>query len=161
MRLIILRLEKFGFQFQVDENAVLLRKVDASCSSSPTTGRMPLPSLPVLSAISCSTQSPKLAMEGESTKVSLSRPCFGQFTHGSPQQGSRVLICMGYLRLQACISLHCILQQSFKVNAQQGGRHQPEMREGRIAPADIGVIQKDVPEVELFGDLLPVCCPGR
>ena len=35
---------------------------------------MPVPSLPVLSAISCSTQRPKLLMDGEATMVSLSRP---------------------------------------------------------------------------------------
>jgi len=42
--------------------------------SSPGTGTMPLPSLPVDSATSCSTQSPKEATDAGSTKVSLSWP---------------------------------------------------------------------------------------
>ena len=41
---------------------------------SPTTGTIPVPALPVLSATSCSAQSPKLARRREVMMVSLSRP---------------------------------------------------------------------------------------
>ena len=43
-------------------------------SGSSTTGRAPLPCLPVLSATSCSIQRPSDASEGGSASVSLSRP---------------------------------------------------------------------------------------
>ena len=41
---------------------------------------IPLPSLPVLSAMSCSTQSPKLLIDGEVTRVSFSEAPSGQRT---------------------------------------------------------------------------------
>ena len=43
-------------------------------SGSPSTGMMPRPSLPVLSARSCSSQYPKVATAGDMTRVSLSWP---------------------------------------------------------------------------------------
>ena len=47
------------------------RRRPASPSGSSATGRMPLPSLPVLSATSCSTHRPKLAIGSETTKREL------------------------------------------------------------------------------------------
>ncbi len=43
-------------------------------SGSRSTGTIPTPCLPVLSAMSCSAHEPKLAISGSATKVSLSRP---------------------------------------------------------------------------------------
>jgi hypothetical protein len=51
---------------------------------SPATGTMPLSSLPVLSAMSCSAQRPKLLMAGDVTRVSLSLPDRERGTHDSP-----------------------------------------------------------------------------
>ena len=59
---------------QVGEHAIVAVDVADSPSGSSATGQDPRPCLPVDSAISCSTHSPKLSIGGETTNVSLSRP---------------------------------------------------------------------------------------
>ena len=49
------------------------------------TGIMPSPSLPVLSAMSCSIQTGKLLIDGETKKVTLSRPIFASSPNAAPR----------------------------------------------------------------------------
>ena len=50
-----------------------------------------MPCLPVDSAISCSTQRPKLSIGGDTTKVALSRPCSASSPMTTPSQRPELL----------------------------------------------------------------------
>ena len=54
------------------------RSADGAPTASRSTGMMPLPSLPVDSAMSCSSQAPRSWMPGDAMSVSLSTPCGGR-----------------------------------------------------------------------------------
>ena len=60
--------------------------VDGSASGSPTTGTIPTPSLPRLSAISCSVHSPNGSSDGDVMSVSLSRPARASAPMTAPSQ---------------------------------------------------------------------------
>ena len=126
------------------------RRPSGSPSGSSATGRMPLPSLPVDSAISCSTQRPKLDTGSETMNVSLSRPCSASSPIArpihSPELDARaveaVAVLLGLLRG---------LQQRLDVHAHQRRRHQAEVRQHRVAPADVRVVLEHPPEAALLG----------
>ena len=67
------------------------RRRRAAPSGSRSTGMMPLPCLPVDSAISCSSQAPRSWMPGEAMSVSLSRPRAAQPAEDHAQHDAGVL----------------------------------------------------------------------
>src|SRR3989304_4655550 len=97
---------------------------------------MPLPSLPVLSAITCSTQSPKLARASGRRKVALSRPCAARQPRASPSRAPG---------LSSTISFW-----------QRGGGPRAKGGARKIPPADIRVGQEGAPETMAGGGLFQV-----
>ena len=59
-------------------------------SGSRSTGTIPTPCLPVLSAMSCSSHAPKLAISSSARNVSLSRPARGERPDGQAERDARV-----------------------------------------------------------------------
>ncbi len=76
---------------QVGEERDRRRRPRARPTRSRSTGMMPLPSLPVDSAMSCSSQAPRSWMPGEATIVSLSMPRFAATPEDRAEHEARVL----------------------------------------------------------------------
>ena len=107
----------------------LLRLHGRARRRSPGAGTRPLPSLPVDSASSCSTQRPN------AVRCRRARPCRGRLAsrrrararargRGCPRRAARLA------------HLQRALEQPAHVDAHQRGRHEPERRQRRVAPAD-------------------------
>ena len=106
-------------------------------ADSPAIGTTPLPCLPVLSATSCSTQSPNDASRAGSSSVSLSRS-------GSAQRG-RHERAQGEARIVADLAESAGRfhragsgDQCVEVDTHQRRRHHAEERQRGIASADVG-----------------------
>ena len=125
------------------------RRTPGSPSGSPATGRMPLPCLPVDSAISCSTQSPKLSIGSATTKVSLVAALARQLAHRDAEPEPGVGRSSSRSAAQFCSATWARCEQRLDVHARQRGRHQPEVGQHRVAPADVGVVLEHVPEAAL------------
>ena len=110
-------------------------------SGSSAIGRMPRPCLPVLSATSCSTQTPNEAIGSSTTNVSLSRPARASSPSARPSHRPGVVLGVVEVRARLLGDLRA-LEQRPHVDAGQRGRHEPEVRQRRVAPADLGVVQE-------------------
>ena len=102
-----------------------------------TTGRTPLPSLPVDSATSCSAQSPKPGYgDPASPSTSLSTPCGVGGAEQRAQPDARVV---GGVGLERGTDRLRGVEQLADVGAGEPARHESERGERRVAPADAGV----------------------
>ena len=121
-------------------SGVLGSKLGASRTGT-TTGRMPWPSLPVDSAISCSAQSPKPGMpEPLSARTTLSTPC----RVGHPEQGAQAQAgIVGVVGLESRLDRLGLVEQPTDVGAGEPARHQPERGQRGVAAADVGVGVED------------------
>ena len=99
-------------------------------------GRMPVPSLPVDSAMSCSAQSPKPTFSvPASTSDELVAQRLGAGHRGAQAQ-RRVGVVVGGEQVGDRLG---VVEQRLDVGAGQAARHQPERGERGVAPADVRV----------------------
>ena len=112
-----------------------------------------MPSLPVDSAISCSTHSPKLAIGSETTNVSLSRRWSASAPIAMPSH--RPGVRRRAVVVRAVLLRHLApVQQAADVRAHQDRRDDPEVGHHRVAAADLRVVAEHPPEAVLLGQLL-------
>ena len=135
------------------------RRRRRSASGSSATGRMPRPCLPVLSAISCSTQTPNerdRVVDHERQLVAAGARELAE-REAEPQAG----VVLGVLEVRARLlgDLRA-LEQRPDVDARQRGRHEPEVRQRRVAPADLGVVLERAAEAVLLGEVEQRWSPG-
>ncbi len=121
-------------------------------SGSRSTGTIPTPCLPVLSAISCSTHAPNDEMASSVRKVSLSRPASASVPMARPERHAgivrRVRLAAGAQhRRRGC-------QQRVEVEPDQRRRHQPDVGQRRVPAADVGRVEEHLAEVVVVGDRL-------
>ena len=114
-------------------------------SGSRSTGTMPTPRLPVLSAMSCSAHAPKLAISSSIRNVSLSRPALASVAMAMPERQARV---ERRVRLVAGAQHHRAgRQQRVQVDADERRRDQSDVGQRGIASADVGRVEEDLAEV--------------
>src|SRR5712692_10375662 len=121
-------------------------------NSSRSTGMMPLPSLPVDSAINCSSHAPRSEIPGEAMRVILSRPSFAAVPDQA-EHHSRILA-YGSGRFAGRHHFFRALQKLAGVDAHRGGGNHAEVRERRIASADGWQAIENVAEAIALGDQL-------
>jgi len=113
-----------------------------------------VPSLPVLSATSCSTQAPRGASGGSKTSVSLSRPrsASSPIDRGAEPQGGVLL--GGHVGAAGHSHGAHAVEQPLEVDADEGGRDHAEEAEGRVPAADVAGVHEDGAEALVEGLLL-------
>ena len=131
-------------QLQIGEEPVAAVDARASPSGSPSIGISPRPCLPVLSAISCSSQAPRSAIPGEAMIVTLSRP------NRLPRRPWR---CRAARRdsppaarpAPQARTIGCAVSRKRLTSMpDRRGRHQTELRQHRVAAADRGHAVEDI-----------------
>ena len=108
-------------------------------SGSPSTGTMPLPSLPVDSAMSCSAHAPNALTSGCVTIVSLSRPLDGE----AADRGAEAHAWCGARIDGAVVGVHRAqraIEQQVDVVARDRRRRDADERERRVAAADVRIV---------------------
>ena len=91
-------------------------------------------------------------MSGEMTSVSLSRPAGARRADRRAQHDARALGDRDR-RARGGGELHARADQRADVGADQRRRHQPEVRQRRVAPADVGRVDEHAAVVLLLGEL--------
>ena len=120
-------------------------------SGSSATGRMPLPCLPVDSAISCSPQRPKLAIGGGDHEGELVAALQGQLAHHDAQPQARVRAGVVVARAVLLRHLGARSSSASTFTPASAAGHEPEVGQHRVAPADVGVVLEHAPEAVLVG----------
>ena len=124
------------------------RQPRPEAEASPTTGRMPLPDFPVLSAISCSSQSANDAKRSEVMKVILFLPESARWPMIRPRRTASLYARRGIVDRVAAAGHRGGADQEFPdVDAQQRRRDDAEERQRGIAAADIRIVQEDFPKL--------------
>ena len=126
---------------------------ETSPSGSPSIGIRPLPSLPVDSAISCSAQAPKSAIFLRGQDRHLVAAFEAGDAHREPELHAGIFM-RRHVRAAGAHHRKRMVDQAAHVDAGGRGRHQPERRQHRIAPADRGVAMEDAGKALLGRDLL-------
>ena len=118
---------------------------EGEATASLSTGMIPLPSLPVDSAMSCSSHAPRSWMPGDAINVSLSIPRFAARPRIVPSTRPG-FSSAGTPGAQALSMRFGLVQDSLDVKAHHGCGHQAEVGQRRVAPPDALHAGKDVAE---------------
>ena len=135
----------------LDEDAVVAVGPRGGPTGSPATGRMPLPSLPVLSAMICSIQRPRAARGSGVISVTLSRPSLASAPRSRPR------VAPGFPGGSASVGLALLdgdlgmIQDLGDVQAHQGGGDHAEVGQGGVSAADVAGVEEDLAEAVALG----------
>ena len=128
-------------------------------SGSPSTGTIPTPCLPVDSAMSCSSQAPKLAICGIGEERQLVAARRGEPTDRQPEQDARI---HARVRLAARTEHRRRGgQEGVEVQSDERRRDEADVGERRVAPADVGRVQELLAQVVVVRDRLDAPARGR
>ena len=119
-------------------------------SGSRSTGTIPTPCLPVLSAMSCSTHAPNAPISSSTRKVSLSRPALASVPMARPSERPglrrRIRLAAGAQHRRRR------RQQRVEVDPDERRRDEADVGQRRVAAADVGRVEEDLAEVVVVGD---------
>ena len=120
-----------------------------------------MPCLPVDSATSCSSHSPRPGSDSEIRNVSLSRPAWASALSAAPSHTAAGALAEPLLRLRVrpgdarvCQAPRAPCSSARTSAPHQRRRHDAERRQRAVAPADVRVAREHPPEGVLAGQLL-------
>ena len=116
----------------VDQHAIIAVTVIVNIRLSIDLGTMPNPSLPVLSAMSCSIHVGRLFRLGDVTNVSLSRPARAHSPDGCAKPQRLV-----YFLVRCVMGRPGHREESVQIDTDEGCGHKAELAQRRIPAADI------------------------
>ena len=128
------------------------RRRRTSPSGSRSTGTMPTPRLPVLSAMSCSTHAPKLRDLVVGEERQLVAAGAGQRADRQPSETPGLAAGSG--SRQRAEHRDRRGEQRVEVEADERRRHEADVGQRRVAAADVGRVEEDLAQVVVVGDRL-------
>ena len=111
---------------------------------------MPTWCLPVLSAISCSSHAPKLAMSSSARIVSLSRPAVASVPIASPSETPGFDSMSGWRHAASIVEADA--RSASRSMPDQRRRDEADVGQRRVAAADVGRVEEHLPNVVVMLD---------